>query len=65
MSSALESAGIEPDNAELAYIPGSVTPLTDKDTVQKLLRLVNFLEDLDDVQNVFDNSEIDPSLIDE
>ena len=65
LSSALESAGIEPDSAELAYIPGSVTPLNDKDTVQKLLRLINFLEDLDDVQNVFDNSEIDPELIDE
>ncbi len=65
LSSALESAGIQPDSAELAYIPGSVTPIADKDTVQKLLRLTNLLDELDDVQNVFDNSEIDPSLLDD
>ena len=65
LSSALENAGIQPDSAELAYIPGSVTPINDKDTVQKLLRLTTNLEDLDDVQNVFDNSEIDPSLLDD
>ena len=64
LSTALEKAGIEPDNAELAYIPGNVTPLPDKETVQKLLRLVGALEDLDDVQNVYDNSEFDSSLID-
>ncbi|HSH08854.1 MAG TPA: YebC/PmpR family DNA-binding transcriptional regulator [Oceanipulchritudo sp.] len=63
LSSALEKAGIEPDSAELAYIPGSVTPLTEKDTVQKLLRLTTALEDLDDVQNVYDNSEIDEALL--
>jgi YebC/PmpR family DNA-binding regulatory protein len=63
-SSALEKAGIEPDSAELAYIPGTTNPLTDKDTVQKLMRLVNSLDDLDDVQNVYDNSEIDDSLLD-
>lgn len=64
LSSALEKAGIEPDSAELAYIPGNVTPLDDKETVQKLLRLTSALEDLDDVQNVYDNSEFDGSLID-
>jgi YebC/PmpR family DNA-binding regulatory protein len=64
LSTALEKAGIEPDNAELAYIPGNVTPLDDKETVQKLLRLVSALEDLDDVQNVYDNSEFDDALID-
>ena len=65
LSSAFENAGIQPDSSELAYIPGSVTPITDKDTVQKLLRLTNALDDLDDVQNVFDNSEIDDSLLED
>lgn len=63
LSSALEEAGIQPDSSELAYIPGSVTPLSDKDTVQKLVRLTGALEDLDDVQNVYDNSEIDDNLL--
>ena len=63
LSTAIEKAGIEPDSAELAYIPQTVTPLDDKETVQKLLRLVSALEDLDDVQNVYDNSEFDDSLM--
>ncbi|MGC9451421.1 MAG: YebC/PmpR family DNA-binding transcriptional regulator [Oceanipulchritudo sp.] len=65
LSSALEEAGIQPDSAELAYIPGSETPLADRETVQKLLRLINTLEDLDDVQNVYDNSSFDEALIGE
>jgi len=65
LSTALEKAGIQPDSAELAYIPGTLTPLSDKDTVQKLLRLLNALEDLDDVQNVYDNSDFDDALIEE
>ena len=65
LSSALESAGIQPDSSELAWIPSSEMPLTDKDAVQKLLRLVNAIEDLDDVQNVYDNSDIDDALLEE
>ena len=64
LSSALEAAGIQADSSELAYIPSNETPLSDKDTVQKLLRLTEALDDLDDVQNVFDNSDIDSSLLD-
>lgn len=63
LASALNSAGIEPDSAELAYIPGTLTPLDEKDTVQKLLRLLGALEELDDVQNVYDNSEFDDALV--
>ena len=65
LSNAFEKAGIEADSAELAYIPSNVTALTDKDTVQKLLRLTNALDDLDDVQNVFDNSEIATALLED
>lgn len=65
LSSALESAGIQPESSELAYIPSVLTPLTDKDTVQKLLRLTGALEDLDDVQTIFDNSDIAEDLLEE
>lgn len=63
VSSALEDAGIQPDSAELAYLPGTLTPVEDKETVRKLLRLLNALEDLDDVHNVYDNSDIDEALM--
>lgn len=65
VSTALEDARIEPDNSEISYIPSSLMPVTDKDTVAKLLGLTEALDDLDDVQNVFDNSEIAPELLDE
>lgn len=65
LSSAIERAGITPDSAEIAYIPNSMAPIKDKDTAQKFLRLVDRLEELDDVQNVFDNSDIDESLLPE
>jgi YebC/PmpR family DNA-binding regulatory protein len=65
LASALESAGIEPASSELAYIPGTLNPLSEKETVQKLLRLLGALEDLDDVQNVYDNSDFDDALIED
>ena len=65
VATALEKAGIEPDESELAYISTSLTPVTDRDTVPKLLRLTEALDDLDDVQNVFDNSDIAPELLEE
>jgi YebC/PmpR family DNA-binding regulatory protein len=65
VSTALEKAGIEPDESELAYLPTSLTPLTDKETVARLLRLTEALEELDDVQNVFDNSDIPDALMEE
>jgi len=64
LSSALEKEGIQPESAELAYIPETTISIEDKEGVQKLLRLVHALEDLDDVQNVYDNSEFDISLAD-
>lgn len=65
VSTALENAGIEPDESDLSYIPSSLTPLADKDTVAKLLRLTEALDELDDVQNVFDNSDIPDELMSE
>ena len=63
LSSALEQAKIEPDNAELAYIPTVLSSVTDKETAEKVLRLVDALDDLEDVQNIYDNSEIAPDLV--
>jgi YebC/PmpR family DNA-binding regulatory protein len=65
LAGAFEKAGLQPDSSELAYIPGTLNPITEKDTAQKLMRLLNAIEDLDDVGNVYDNSEIDDSLLPE
>ncbi len=51
---ALQAAGLDYDSAEASFVP-SMTVEVDADAVGKVLRLVESLEDLDDVQNVFTN----------
>lgn len=54
---ALEAAGLKPDNAEVTMIASTEADL-DADTAPKLLRLIDMLEDLDDVQDVYHNGAI-------
>ncbi len=62
VSSGLEEAGIEIENAEITMVPQNLVELTGKQAEQ-MLRLVNALEDSDDVQNVFANFDIDDTLM--
>ncbi|HEU5077839.1 MAG TPA: YebC/PmpR family DNA-binding transcriptional regulator [Opitutaceae bacterium] len=59
---ALENAGIKSDSAEIAYIPTSTVPVADAGAAQTLTKLHDALDEMDDVQNVFSNEEIDPSI---
>ncbi len=52
---ALKERGFEPEHAEIAPVPTATNPC-DEDTAGKVLRLIDALEDLDDVQNVFCNA---------
>lgn len=54
---ALEAAGLKPDNAEVTMIASTEADL-DTETAPKLLRLIDMLEDLDDVQDVYHNGAI-------
>ena len=54
---ALIAIGLSPENAEITMIPSTTVPL-DKPGAEKVLGLVDMLEDLDDVQNVYTNAEI-------
>lgn len=58
---ALIAGGLEPANAEVGMIPQSYSEL-DVDTGEKVLRLLDALEDLDDVQNVFTNADFPDEL---
>ncbi len=58
VSQALSQAGIEPDNAELAYLPENLTPISSAEDAKQVLRIIDALDDLDDVQNVFHNADI-------
>ena len=63
VAAALEKAGIEADDSNLAYIPTNLVPVTDAETAQKVIRLEETLDDLEDVQNVYANYDIDDSLL--
>ena len=54
---ALQDAGIDYDSAEAQFVPSMAVPL-DEDGARKVFRLVDALEDSDDVQNVYANFDI-------
>ncbi|MEM7362862.1 MAG: YebC/PmpR family DNA-binding transcriptional regulator [Pseudomonadota bacterium] len=59
---ALIAAGFEPEAAEVAMVPQTYSAL-DLDTAEKVLRLLDALEDLDDVQNVYTNADFPPEAM--
>ncbi len=61
VSKKLEEMGIEPESQELQRIPNSTTTL-DVETAKKVLKLIDKLEDDDDVQKVFHNLEMTDEL---
>lgn len=54
---ALQSSGIEYDSAEASFLPSVTVPL-DEENARKLFRIVEALEDSDDVQNVYANFDV-------
>ncbi len=54
---AIVAAGIEPDSAELTMIPAN-TVACDAKVGQKVLRLIDAIEEHDDVQKVYSNADI-------
>jgi YebC/PmpR family DNA-binding regulatory protein len=60
---ALKSAGIEITEAELTYVPNTTIEITDEATAGKIMRLMDALDDIDDVSNTHVNFDIDESLI--
>jgi YebC/PmpR family DNA-binding regulatory protein len=58
----LIAAGFEPDNAEVTMQASTQTEL-DAEDAEKMLRLIDRLEDLDDVQNVYSNADISEEIV--
>jgi YebC/PmpR family DNA-binding regulatory protein len=59
--SALQEAGIEYDSADVEFVP-SLKIEVDADTARKVFRLIDALEDSDDVQNVYTNFDLTPEV---
>ena len=60
---ALKAEGVEITEAELTYVPNATVAVTDKDTAGKIMRLMDALDDLDDVVNTHVNFDIDENLL--
>lgn len=59
---ALEEAGIETQSAEMAWLPKVRTPI-EEDDAAKLMRLIDALEDNDDVDAVHANFDVDAEVL--
>jgi YebC/PmpR family DNA-binding regulatory protein len=60
---ALEAAGFRAESAELAMIPKTTVAIGDESTARKVLRLVEGLEEADDVQDVYANFDIPEAVL--
>ena len=56
---AIEKAGVEMISAEVAMIPQTTTKLTSEEDIKKFNKMLELLEDDDDVQEVYHNWESD------
>jgi YebC/PmpR family DNA-binding regulatory protein len=60
---ALQAAGIDYDSAEASFVPSMNVELGDDKAAGAVLRLVDALEDLDDVQNVYANFDVSDDIL--
>jgi YebC/PmpR family DNA-binding regulatory protein len=60
---ALETAGIEVESAELTMLPRTTVQIEDEVAARKLLRLMDALEENDDVQDVYANFDIPEGIL--
>ena len=61
---ALQAAGIDYDSAEASFLPSVSVPL-DEDGAKKVFRLIEALEDSDDVQNVYANFDAPDEVLEQ
>lgn len=59
---ALEKAGIKVESSEVMMVPQNTTAI-EGETAEKLIRLVETLEDNDDVQNVYHNADVPEDMM--
>ncbi len=59
---ALQDAGIDYESAESSFLPSVQVPL-DEDGARKVFKLIDALEDCDDVQNVYSNFDVSDEVM--
>lgn len=64
LKEALDSAGLEAGFAEVSMRASTMAEVSDKEA-EKLIRMIDVLEELDDVQNVYSNADFPADLMEE
>jgi YebC/PmpR family DNA-binding regulatory protein len=59
---ALQDAGIDYESAESSFVPSSTVPL-DEEGAKQIFRLIEALDDCDDVQNVYANFDVSDEIM--
>jgi len=59
---ALQAEGIDYESADTSFLP-SMSVEVDEDTARKVFRLIDVLEDNDDVQNVYVNADVPDEIL--
>ena len=62
LRSAVQAAGLDYDAAEVAFVP-EFTQQVDAPTVEKVMKIIDALEDSDDVQNVYANFDASDEVL--
>jgi transcriptional/translational regulatory protein YebC/TACO1 len=60
---ALEAAGVQFIEASVAMVPQTIVEITEEKTAKQILRLLENLEEHDDVQNVYANFDIPEEIM--
>ena len=60
---ALKAAGLKVEESEITFVPNSTVEINDKETAGKVLRLMDALDDLDDVSGTHTNFDIPEELL--
>ena len=55
---ALNEAGLTVLDADLQYVPNNKTEITDEDVARKLVKILDAVDDIDEVVNVFSTADI-------
>ena len=61
---ALEGNGLDIENADFAMVPKTLMELEDQKTAHQVLKLIDALEDLEDVQRVYSNADFSDEALD-
>ncbi|MFT4111092.1 YebC/PmpR family DNA-binding transcriptional regulator [Propionicimonas sp.] len=55
---AVQAAGLDYESAEVEFVPQYTQAIDTREAAEKLFRLLDAIEDLDDVQNVYSNEDV-------